>query len=251
MSTIKTYLDNVFAAFPQTEHVQALKRDMLADMEEKYASLRQQGHSEHEAVGIVIANFGSIHEIAAEMGMASPGQARNDDGGEEVISLSLYEARNYVALASKYMAFVGAAFVLIIIGMSLSFLSSQNLGYTFAIYAIALVITAATVIKLNQRFAAFQKANIHLDADAFDEMAWQYSRFARRALVITGVIVGIVVLLLAMAGYDRSNTPLLAVTACVGAFIFPILVGAKYAYDYMLGRWIYASGRWTYMWKPL
>ena len=35
MNTIKTYLDNVFAAFPQTENVQALKRDMQADMEEK------------------------------------------------------------------------------------------------------------------------------------------------------------------------------------------------------------------------
>ena len=49
MDAIKMYLDNVFAAFPQTEQVQALKREMLSSMEEKYLALKQEGRSEHEA----------------------------------------------------------------------------------------------------------------------------------------------------------------------------------------------------------
>ena len=68
METIKTYLDNVFAAYPQTNEVQNLKRDMLANMEEKYTMLRQSGKSEHEAAYSVIANFGNIQEITAELG---------------------------------------------------------------------------------------------------------------------------------------------------------------------------------------
>ena len=67
MDAIKTYLDNVFAAYPQSNEVQSLKRDMLANMEEKYAMLRQSGKSEHEAAYSVIPNFGSIEEITAEM----------------------------------------------------------------------------------------------------------------------------------------------------------------------------------------
>ena len=70
MDAIQTYLNNVFAALPQTERALALKKEMLAGMEEKYYALKQEGKSEHEAVGGVIVNFGSIDEIAAELGDA-------------------------------------------------------------------------------------------------------------------------------------------------------------------------------------
>ena len=60
MDVIKTYLDNVFAGFPQTEQVRALKREMLSSMEEKYHALIESGKSEHEAAYGVIADFGRI-----------------------------------------------------------------------------------------------------------------------------------------------------------------------------------------------
>jgi|GEM_PF-247120 len=60
MDVIKTYLDNVFAAFPQTEKLRALKGEMLAGMEEKYHALKNEGKSENEAIGGVIANFGRV-----------------------------------------------------------------------------------------------------------------------------------------------------------------------------------------------
>jgi hypothetical protein len=69
MEAIRTYIDNVFAAFPITERVMALKREMLVSMEEKYIALKQEGKSEHEAVGGVIVDFGSIDEIAEELGI--------------------------------------------------------------------------------------------------------------------------------------------------------------------------------------
>ena len=45
MDAIKTYLDNVFAAFPQTERVLAFKREMLMGMEEKYYELKRENKS--------------------------------------------------------------------------------------------------------------------------------------------------------------------------------------------------------------
>ncbi|MCL2352406.1 MAG: permease prefix domain 1-containing protein, partial [Firmicutes bacterium] len=75
MDAIETYLDNVFAAFPQNKRVLALKKEMLANMEEKYHALKQQGKSENEAVGTVISDFGSIDEIAAELGVGHVSEA--------------------------------------------------------------------------------------------------------------------------------------------------------------------------------
>jgi len=67
METIETYLNNVFAAYPKSGRLLSLKREMLADMEDKYHALKMEGKSENEAIGSVIANFGSIDEIAAEL----------------------------------------------------------------------------------------------------------------------------------------------------------------------------------------
>jgi hypothetical protein len=67
METIRTYLDNLFAAYTPSARMQALKEELQGNMEEKYRELKAQGRTENEAIGIVIAEFGSIDELAAEL----------------------------------------------------------------------------------------------------------------------------------------------------------------------------------------
>jgi len=67
MDVIRIYIDNVFAAYEQTNEIKRLKQDMSANMEEKYLVLRQDGKSEHEAAYSVIADFGRIDEITDEI----------------------------------------------------------------------------------------------------------------------------------------------------------------------------------------
>lgn len=63
MDTIKNYLETLFIEFPKTAEVQRAKEELLAIMEDHYWSLRDEGKSEHEAIGAVISEFGSVDEL--------------------------------------------------------------------------------------------------------------------------------------------------------------------------------------------
>lgn len=87
METIRNYLDNVFAGIPDSADVRRLKAEMLANMEEKYLEMKAAGKSENEAVGAVIADFGNVEELFAEMGIGRAGAAffgnKEGDGDKE------------------------------------------------------------------------------------------------------------------------------------------------------------------------
>lgn len=69
MNTIRDYVNQIFKTVPLTEETNQLRLDILANMEDKYNELRSGGASEHEAVGMVIAEFGNIEELLEEMGI--------------------------------------------------------------------------------------------------------------------------------------------------------------------------------------
>ena len=68
METIISYIENVFRNYPDSEKVRKAKEDLLNCMEDKYHELKAEGKSENEAIGIVISEFGSMDEIAWELG---------------------------------------------------------------------------------------------------------------------------------------------------------------------------------------
>ncbi|MGF3066913.1 permease prefix domain 1-containing protein [Facklamia sp. P12950] len=63
MDVIKTYLDSMFNKIEVNDEMLQLKAEILANMEDKYQDLIDSGLSEHEAVGKVITEFGSIEEL--------------------------------------------------------------------------------------------------------------------------------------------------------------------------------------------
>ena len=67
METIISYIDNLFRNYPDTLQVQKARQELLSIMEDKYRELKSEGKSEHEAIGIVISEFGSMDEIAFEL----------------------------------------------------------------------------------------------------------------------------------------------------------------------------------------
>ncbi|MCL2752948.1 MAG: permease prefix domain 1-containing protein, partial [Defluviitaleaceae bacterium] len=95
MEAIKTYIDNVFSAYPQNVRVMKLKNEMLASMEEKYHELKSQGKSENEAIGSVIANFGNMDEIIGELGIEAASTSEN------TISLTAEEVGEYMTQSRK------------------------------------------------------------------------------------------------------------------------------------------------------
>jgi len=262
MDTIKTYLDNVFAAFPKTDRVLALKRDMLSGMEEKYLALRQQGNNENEAVGIVITNFGSIDEIASELGIL-PSPLSFQQGSvtpkaeNNVIPMTLQEARIYIFKSRNAGYGMGFAFMLICLGIALPILTNASNVVSIILGALGGITLATVLINMVYEFKLYQKANISLSSEDYLDLSDLYTRFAKQSfiklLVIGAILLTLIILdsLIITDILGRTNILIMIITAL---FSFILIIGmstSKTAYDYMLGKWQYKSGRWTYKSKRI
>lgn len=69
MEAIRNYVDALFATLPQDTDTLRIKADMLANLEEKYHALLEEGKNEAEATGLVIASIGSADELREEFDM--------------------------------------------------------------------------------------------------------------------------------------------------------------------------------------
>jgi|GEM_PF-1460551 len=67
METIRDYLDKMFARYPSTPEVLRAKSELGQMMEDKYNELIAAGKSKNEAIGTVIAEFGDLDELIANL----------------------------------------------------------------------------------------------------------------------------------------------------------------------------------------
>lgn len=116
MDTILKYLDMSFASLPNTPEIFRLKQEMAAHMEEKYNELKYEGKTENEAIGIVIAEFGSIEEIASEFGLELNSDEATYESRTEV---SLSEAQEYINSKEKSSKQNGIGVFIILVGVSI------------------------------------------------------------------------------------------------------------------------------------
>lgn len=69
MEAIRNYVEALFAGLPQREDVLRVKADMLANLEEKFNALLDEGKNEAEATGIVAASIGSAEDLREQFGV--------------------------------------------------------------------------------------------------------------------------------------------------------------------------------------
>lgn len=117
MDTIKNYLDSLFVNVEPTEETIQLKNDLLAHMEDRYHELLEEGKNEHEAIGAVISEFGSIDELLEEIDLKKAEgeneepfveeayQAAYADDSRETMELS--DFHNYVRERKKAAVMIG------------------------------------------------------------------------------------------------------------------------------------------------
>jgi len=252
MEAIKTYLDNVFAAFPQTQRVLALKREMLAGMEEKYHELIAEGKSEHEAVGGVIANFGSIDEIAAELEIE-----RNTAESDNSISLTREEAFDYMSQTQRSSIFIGLGVWLILAGISamllIGWLSGVDSGIPSALGVFVLLLTVAGAVPIFivnamrlERYELYELHEIRLDKETQTVLEQQNTRFTPG--FVARISVGAVLIILAVGAFifigslGHQLTMLIVLLQTVGLAVFMFITAGmvKSAYDVLLGKGDYA-----------
>lgn len=69
MDTIITFLNAMFAPYPDTPRLAEAKAELRAMMEDAYADAISAGRTHNEAVGQVITDFGNLEELAPALGI--------------------------------------------------------------------------------------------------------------------------------------------------------------------------------------
>jgi len=251
MDAIKTYLDNVFAAFPQSERVETLKREMLAGMEEKYRELKWEGMSEHEAIGSVIANFGSIDEIAAELGIEqSTSTAEQEDCW---ISLSSDDVDIYLEQTRSSGIWIGLGVWLILAGVGAMLLINglTGMGATGIFVMLVAIAAAVMIFILNgirmERYERFEEQRIQLDTQTRAALEEQSARFTTRFAVqisvgVAAIIIAVGALIfLGEQGYRTLPIVLLMFTIGFAVFLFVTAAYTKEAFDILLNQGEYRN----------
>jgi len=257
MEAIRTYLDNVFAAFPQTDRALTLKREMLAGMEEKYYALKDEGKSEHEAIGSVIANFGSIDEIAEELGA---GQVISEP--ESGIKLSAGEVYAYLEQMRKSGIWIGIGVWLIIAGVCAMILISlltgsldeaaegmmSAVGVTvlLVMIAVAVPIIIANGLRLDQ-YKRYNEQKILLDAQTHADL--DQERTQHNITFISKISIGVALILLAVGAFVLLSTleylllPIAIMLFIIGFSVFLFISAGmnKAALDVVLGKGEYVD----------
>jgi hypothetical protein len=126
METIRNYLETMFQGLPETEEIRRLKEELLANMEDKYQELKDQGNTENEAIGKVISEFGNIDELLREMDISF----MQDEMPENYPLFNQYDIEEYVDRTAANSRSVALGVTLILIGVSsLVFLSTLFEGF--------------------------------------------------------------------------------------------------------------------------
>lgn len=93
MEAIRNYLETMFLNLPNTPEVYKAKNELWQMMEDKYTELKNEGKSENEAVGTVIAEFGNLDELAEDLGIKQFVHQPRQEQTPNAVSLSMEDVR--------------------------------------------------------------------------------------------------------------------------------------------------------------
>jgi MFS family permease len=130
MNVIISYLDTMFSTYPQTPRLREAKAELQGMMEDAYTSLIAAGHTENEAVGQVIRDFGNLDEVAPVLGITAdvtspsdsapePGSGSGSDNPAPAIArypaVTLDEAQGYSVAQKRIRSRVTTAVILFVL----------------------------------------------------------------------------------------------------------------------------------------
>ncbi|MCL2223772.1 MAG: permease prefix domain 1-containing protein [Defluviitaleaceae bacterium] len=233
MDVIKNYIDNVFAAYPQTDEVLALKKNMLADMEEKYTALRQNGKTEHEAAYSVIADFGNMEEITAELGLEGKSTA-------ETLFLPMDDARNYLKKSKQSGIITGLGVWLIIFGVSTTIVLDENVIPMFVAIAIAVTMFIVNSARMS-KYEPYDETTLRFDKDTAERLSEKHAAFMPRYTAM--IAVGVALIILAVGAVASVDLAIPVFLNIIGFSVFLFIVAATYssAFDALLGKGDYTN----------
>lgn len=100
MNTIRNYINAMFSSLPKTPEILRLQAEMMENMEDKYNDLIREGKSEHEAVGIILADIGSAENLKAELGITDTEPQPAEDHRAFLAQRAAFQRKFAIAIAS-------------------------------------------------------------------------------------------------------------------------------------------------------
>ncbi len=148
MNQIRVYVNNVFAAIPDTPEAREMKRNILESMEDAYQELREQGKSENEALGQVISQFGSVEEIREALGLLEQDSADSFSASAQDFSASLSPdlLEEYMLFRQRYGMMIALGVALCVLGLAAFMFMEGLLGDNAAIGVLCLFLSAGAAI---------------------------------------------------------------------------------------------------------
>lgn len=122
MSRIEVYVNNLFAAIPDSREAREMKQNIIDSMEDNYQALRDAGKNENEAFGEVISQFGTVDEIREALGVQSNA---GQEGGTPVPPEML---EDYLVFRKKFALLLPAGIVLCVLGLVVMLFLEPLLG---------------------------------------------------------------------------------------------------------------------------
>lgn len=108
MNVIDSYLDTLFSPYPDSPRLREARTELRAMMEDQQQALLNDGLSESQAVGRVIAEFGSLEEVAPVLGIsrelgAATGTVVDEPDGKPRLELDEVRAYSERVRATQWM----------------------------------------------------------------------------------------------------------------------------------------------------
>ncbi|UOQ44046.1 permease prefix domain 1-containing protein [Halobacillus salinarum] len=72
MKKLNSHVEHLFKDVPESEQKEAVKYEVLENLEEKVLDLMKQGKDEEDAINKAIVDFGDIEELRQELGIKQP-----------------------------------------------------------------------------------------------------------------------------------------------------------------------------------
>lgn len=233
MDIIKTYLENMFAGLPKTKEVLKMKDDLLANMQEKYLELKNNGKTENEAIGIVISEFGNIEELANELGINI--QASDI---KESPTISMEEAIDYMNCSKKmgriiafgvFLCIVSPILLILLNGgyedLDLSSSANNFFGLLFLFIFVATAVGMFIYGGMKLDKYKYLKENINIPDNVKSYVKSQKDDFDGKFIV--ALIVGIILYILsptAVIGIELLGENASDFTSMIGVSILLLLV---------------------------
>ena len=197
MNTIRNYLDNMFRNLPNTDAVRKAKAELLQMMEDKYEELIKEGKTENEAIGIVIAEFGNLEELADSLGI---GEQVTESPDETKPILSIDRIKSYLSMINQRALLIPIGIALCIccvaspiIAESLPFDLLGGVGGMFTMIAVAVVLFVLAGIK-GKGYTEVRKKECSLSVEGAEYVRNERSSFKSSYGMLTSIGIGLCIL---------------------------------------------------------